>query len=511
MKNKLLWKRTVSAVLASLLAITVSVSFPSCTTTVTGPVESGESTSSSGESRPDNSSANISSPNGSDVSGGNTTSSNNATSGNNPGGILRPQSTGSTSTTTSRPNTSSQSPGTPTPTFDPYENIPTDVKQIKILLWYTPDAAEQAVLDAFTEKFGIDVRVISTDNAGYLSRLSTLVASNDAPDVAGVYNFPVPITRGLFNTIDVATTDKGGAFDLERDPAYDLDAMELYSWKGAYYMVQLKGNWHADRPVLIFNRTMFNSRGVTDPATLWKAGNWNWDTYKSCAEQMTYTRDGLQVYGTNEADTILMASAGTSYVTVDNANGTISNNLSDPDVLNALSFCSELKNSGVVAPMGTDWQIFTQGRCAMWITGASQVKKGREFDNMTDDWSSVPIPCPKGQEVIAPYATVSFGIPKGARQGIAGSYLIRWLLDANNWDILSTFSHDGTYETWVAQQDYKVSFYAVSPILNFSSGLSDSLQRVTWGNVNDVPTGLKSLSGNLDSAINSIIHEMDGQ
>ena len=436
--------------------------------------------------------------------------------------VLNSDAAGSNSSSTSSSGSSSSSGTntsssvfTPEATFDVYKNIPKNVKQIKILLWYTPDKTEQAVFDAFEKKFGIKVKTICTDNAGYLTKLTTLVASNDAPDVAALYDFPAPVVKGLFQTIDSVMADKGGAFDLKRDPAIDLDAMKYMAWNGKQYGVQLKGNWYSDRWVIIFNRTLFKNRGITDPYTLWKQNKWNWTTFEQAAKDMTYKNNGIQVYGfgpgMENALYGLLASAGKNIVTINNDKGTIANNSADNTVISAATLLTRIRSAGQCVPNGSDWSMFTKGQCAMWLTSHTQVKKGREFDSMTDDWTTVPVPSPEGKEMIVPYGTTGFGIPKGSKNAIAGSYLIRWLLDSNNWDIRATFSTQEMYDNWVEQQKYKACFVTVGPIINNASGLGNSLNNVTWGNVNDVATGLKSLSGNIDSAIKTTVNEMGKQ
>lgn len=434
--------------------------------------------------------------NGNTTTGGSTTTGGNTTT-----------TGGNTTTTGGTTGSGNNATETPTVNFDVYANIPKNVKQIKVLLWYTPDATEQAVISAFEKKFGIKVKQINTDTSGYLSKLTTLVMSKDAPDVAALYDFPTPVTKDLFESIDVATSDKGGAFNLEKDNALDLNAMNLTSWKGKYYGVQLKGNWHENHEIVIFNRTLFKNKGITDPYTLWQNGQWNWSALESCAKNMTYLNNGVQIYGlaagSNVLPTAFAASTGTNLLTIDNKNGNIINNFGDSNVLNALTFVTRLRSAGYVSS-DTDWNTFVKGQCAMWVTNTTQVKKGREFDQMTDDWTYVPVPSPDGQTQVAGYTTITFGIPKGAKNGIAGSYFIRWLLDSNNWNIRNTFSTEEHYNIWLKLHEYQTCYYPIYPVLDNSSGLRNSIEQVTKGSVNDVATGLKALSGSADSAIKTV-------
>lgn len=403
---------------------------------------------------------------------------------------------------------------TPKTDYDVYANIPKNVKKIKILTWYTPDRNEKKVIDAFEKKFGIEVKITSTDTASYLNKLTTLVASNDAPDAAGFFRFPTPAVKNLFETINVATSDKGGAINLEKDIAYDKSAMESQSWKGNYYAVQLKGNWFADRPVTIYNKTLFKNKGIEDPGSLMASGKWNWTTFEAAAKAMTYKNEGIQIYGCGSTDlefvTMLSATTGTNMVSFNNASGTIINNTQNPQFIKGIEFVTRLRSSGYCIPRGSDWHMFTNGQCAMWITGASQVKKGREFDSMSDEWSATFVPCPEGQKIVIPYYNVSWGFPLGAKNPVAASYFVRWLLDSSNWDIRATFSSDEMYNNWLAQQnsDYQTCMWNIGPFLSISPGLSDSLVTITWGNINDVSTGLKSISGSVDNAIASTVNQI---
>lgn len=391
--------------------------------------------------------------------------------------------------------------------FDPYKGADKyKGKTVKVLFWFTPDANEQKIIDDFTKKTGIKVKIYSTENAKYGSKLSSMVASGNSPDVAAVFDsyYPSLITKGLFENIDK------GVFDLKNDPAYNIPVMDMYSWKGNYYGVAFKNAWSTSHSLLYFNRTLFSNAGVTDPLTLFNQKNWNWDTLKDCAVKMTKNINGVSVYGLgNTMPSYLLASYGTDIVTVDNANGIITNNLKDPKVIKTFEYIADMRSSGCVAPesLNGTWSLFTNGQCAMWMTGQNWIENGGFFDDLKDDWSAVPIPSPKGEKQIYSVNAAIYGLPKGCKNPEMGSYFIRWHQDIGNWDISGRCNTPELYELY--KNVFSNDVYC--PMLGaymFGSVFNNGICDASFGNVNDVTTVLATHSGSLDSAISSLVSSM---
>lgn len=421
--------------------------------------------------------------------------------------ILKPSSSNISSKASS--NTPTSSTGhVESGDYDAYANIDhLRGTTVKILLWYTPSADETKVMNDFTAKTGIKVKPIRTDNAKYLSRLSTLVASKDAPDCAALFDdkYPTGVIKGLFDDINK------GAFDLKNDPYIDLDTMKYVSWGGKQYGVTYKESPYNDRPMVFFNKTMFKNKGVTDPGTLWKNGKWNWDTFAECAEKMTSTTGSVTTYGLgNTSDTImqyLLASNNTNFVTLNYDKGTITNNLKDAKVLQAMSFYSNLSAKKLVAPEGNTWELFTAGKCAMYAYGQSWGYTDGSFGKLKDEWTAVPFPSPAGQKHINPVNVLMWGLGKNCKNPEGGSYLVRWLNVSNNDIIKKRFSQE-TYKAWEANLTAEVCPMWGYGVLGVN--LYKELAAVSRGNVNDISTKLAAKSGSVDNAIKTIVNEMQG-
>lgn len=421
-------------------------------------------------------------------------------------GSAETPSGGSTSTPSGGGSTSSSGGYTDNVTgdFDPYKGVEKyRGKTVKVLFWFTPDANEQKVIDSFTKKTGIKVKLYYAENAKYGSKLSSMVASGNSPDVAAVFDsyFPSLVNKGLFEEIEK------GQFDLKNDPAYDLASMQYTSWKGKYYGVVIKNAWSTDHPLVFFNRTLFKNAGVADPSTLWKQGKWNWDTMKETAQKMTKNINGVDIYGLGWAPSAyFLASYGTDVIKVDNDNGTITNNLKDPKVVKTFEYIANMYSSGIVAPKGSSWTTFTNGQCAMWPYGQSWIEDNGFFDDLKDEWSAVPFPSPKGEKEIHPVNVGFYGLGKGCKNPEMGSYFIRWHQDPANWDIKGRCNTPELYELYKTMNTY--SSYDAIQGRNMFISVCTNLDEACYGNVNDVGTILAKYSGNLDSAISNIVKNL---
>lgn len=388
--------------------------------------------------------------------------------------------------------------------FDPYKGIEKyRGKTVKVLFWFVPDDNEQKIIDNFTKETGIKVKLYYAENAKYGSKLSSMVASGNSPDVAGCFDnyYPSLVNKNLFEDISK------GKFDLKNDPAYDIETMNKYSWKGKYFGVTIKNAWSTAHPLVFFNRTLFKNAGVTDPSALWKSGKWDWDTMKETAQKMTKTVNGIDIYGLGSAPAnYFLASYGTDIAKVDNAKGNITNNLNDPKVIKTFEYLADMYASGCVAPQGTPWTIFTNGQCAMFPTGQNWIEDGGFFDDLKDEWSAVPFPSPKGEKEIHPVNAAFFGLGKGCKNPEMGSYFIRWHQDPANWDIKGRCNTPELYELYKTM--YTFENYCPMLGVNMFSSVFKNIADAGYGNKNDVGTTIAKYSGSLDSAINNTINNL---
>lgn len=395
----------------------------------------------------------------------------------------------------------------PVGNFDPYADMPSSVrgKVVKVALWWTPNAVEKEQLDAAKSKLGIAYKPVTIPSDLYNSKLTSMVASGDAPDMAAVGSdfYPMSIINGLFQSLDK------GNFDIENDPAYDLAQMEAFKWGGKYYGVQCKTNMTYQRYCLYYNETMFNNRGVKTPLKYWKEGNWNWDTFAELCKKMTHTKNGETIWGYSSDDAEILGfllAADTDFVTV--SNDKISNNIKSKKVLDVLGNISDLRANGYWDPEASGSSKFINGRAAMMGNRSWMIETttGLASTSMTDKWGVVPMPSPKGQAETIGINPCVWGIPTGAKNVTAASYFIRHFLDWSSVDFKSVIAGEQQLEMFNYLTNAKNKRITVSMGITTYLDTANYYQ-LLWAareSKNDIPVFMDSMVPVIDGIISKI-------
>lgn len=391
--------------------------------------------------------------------------------------------------------------------YNPYSNMTnTDKKAtVRIMTHWALSDAEQSILDDFTDKYGTKIKVINVTKTLYQSKLASMVASGDAPDLCEMdaSDFPTSIINDLVEPIS-----KGAAFNIEKDPELDIRQMDAFKWKGQYYGVNLRNNMTYQRYCIYYNETMFNNRGVKTPYKYWKEGKWNWDTFAELAKKMTYEKNGTKVYGYSGEDTEqqgFLLAAGVDFVT--NNNGKITNNLKNSKLIKVLQGISELRANGYWNPEDKGTGPFMQGLTAMCGSRTWLMEKNQDFTTkMTDKWGAVPMPSPAGQEEIVGINPTMWCIAKGAKNPNAASYVLRYWLDYDNWNINDVIVDKQLLEIFNYMNETNNAMATVSQGV---TGYDDDAQYykllyTTRNNKNDIPVALEKVVPTIDGIIERI-------
>ncbi len=150
-----------------------------------------------------------------------------------------------------------------------------------------------AVLQEFFDETGISTEVIYVPSqggwAGYFSKIQTMIAANDSPDMIriAIEGFRIFQEGDLILPID----DYMDKYPETREIYNDMHPNLLAPFKVDGKLYGLTFDWN--NVVTHINTNIVESRGVEMPSD-----NWTYDQFIDFAKQLTYTDDnGQQVYG----------------------------------------------------------------------------------------------------------------------------------------------------------------------------------------------------------------------
>ncbi|MBR5523782.1 MAG: extracellular solute-binding protein [Clostridia bacterium] len=288
-------------------------------------------------------------------------------------------------------------------------------KTVTVLSGWTQGTDEKQKMDELIAATGIKVKWIVAEGDGYATRLSALINATASPDLAmlNCSGYPSMVIKNFFQDLSTTGIDTTSSI-------FDQQLLDAFTWDGKQYALTLKNSEYSGLFFTFYNKSLFKKLGVTDPGTLWKQGNWNWDTFLECAQQtvdMENGRLGAEFYAT---DNFLLTS-GISIVTVEDGN--IVNNLKDPRITEVWTFINKLHHEYKVTSAATNAETnFANGNCAMLLGESWQANAGGTICNQTtDEWGVVPYPAKKELGNIAPITPCGGAIPIGAKYPKAGA------------------------------------------------------------------------------------------
>lgn len=159
-------------------------------------------------------------------------------------------------------------------------------KSITVAMWLEgqPLKETKQIIDAYSKKTGIDVKLMATPWGAYLDKVLALAAAGKVPDVIVAERrfLPTFAKRGLLRPLD----------DMIKADGFSPKT-ELTSWRSAYYEGKFYGFPIEGGPhLLTYNPALFNKAGVQDPYTLMKAGRWTWSDFVEVGQKLTVDTNG---------------------------------------------------------------------------------------------------------------------------------------------------------------------------------------------------------------------------
>lgn len=165
---------------------------------------------------------------------------------------------------------------------EPTAAPPAEEIELRMAFWdaWTLDAYEHEA-ELFHEQFpNLTVAIEMTTFGEYNQKLTAAMAGGVPPDVAGAVNLFFTSLAGTGSLMPLDPFVEGDQYDLSDFKEGNLqDGM----WLGKLLSIPFT----ADGLWWFYNKNVFEQEGLETPYDLWKAGNWNWDTYLDLAAKLT--------------------------------------------------------------------------------------------------------------------------------------------------------------------------------------------------------------------------------
>ncbi len=317
-------------------------------------------------------------------------------------------------------------------------SMPSELKgtTITFLNWYKLEdrPAEKAVVDAFEQKTGIKVEVVSPEYNQYTDKLVSMVATGDAPDVMRLSE---PLAARMKYLQPIVNT----GYDFA-DDAWNKDIKELYSVNGIQYAANLSYT-----PFILFNTINYYTDaveefGFEDPWELWKKGEWTWEKMNSMSEE--WIKQGPDYYGfANYSFEVWPSTLGLDFVKYDGKQLVM--NLYDSDVLEVWKEIIEgrenrLSIQGTNTTFGkVNHKAFFKYSDSTCLEASSTYQSAMKKRGV---WGVAPAPKYEGKDYYVPLTElIAWGVPTGAKNPEAVPYFISWYANLAKYDT-DTFFYD---------------------------------------------------------------------
>ena len=306
-----------------------------------------------------------------------------------------------------------------------FKNIPNELKGKTVLFsdWGEAVADEyQKVVKQFTKDTGIRVKMVQFLNTEYISKVSQQIAAGKSPDIAAS-NSTFPAALEMVQPLP-------SYFDVN-DGFWDKRTAEATKIKGKYYFVNTINSPFTGGYVVYYNKTLFNSAGLKTPQEYYDEGQWTYENFMKVAKDVTQAGHKGAMF-----DPIIIAQQmGASLIQYDSTSGTFSGDASNPNFIKAMQYYAKGIEDGVFIS-GSAAQ-FANGGIGLAMLGTYGLKYDGYFKDLLPSQIGV-LPCPNSFEGTKldtmPLGYRGYGICKGAQNGEAAYYLLRYFLDLDKYE-----------------------------------------------------------------------------
>lgn len=393
---------------------------------------------------------------------------------------------------------------------------------VQMLMWRELNVAEKKVLENFKKSTGINVRYTVVNQKDYMTKVAGEIASGSGLDICAIQSggmsiltsdiYPSAFPVGTIATMQPFFEATG---QNPNDSIWAKSWMDPYKINGKYYGVAVAGGWHTLSTVIYYNKDLFEENGIKTPRELWKAGNWNWETFKAAALEISNIDDYYVGYAGRDSYAYML-SAGCDYVDFDGKK--FVNTSNSAALKNAWEFSNEMMSSGAqFRPDGSSNypQLFLDGKFGMYGEGSyCMLDIGMlgdyAYDSKSVDFEidAVPFPSPKGQEAVAIHRGNLFGIAKNAKNPVAAGVLLRfWLDPKNSLSFSKTAINKNMNDTfeWINSEKTKKKAFLSGGVLGYQN--ADRMGNLTYALLVGTPNEIPTTIGKFQQFINTSVDQ----
>jgi len=321
--------------------------------------------------------------------------------------------------------------------------------------------------DAWVKDHGGTFTIVNApDWAQHNSKLLTLIATGDSPDISttSYYDIPEMIVKNAFLPIDDYLDPNNHYTDVNL-----IDA--AYKWNNKRYGFTSKV---PDTVIVMYNKTLFKENGLKTPTELYNEGKWDWDSFREAAIALTQdtNNDGKTDqwgYG-SWMDDIFFITNGVPDLIKMSEDGKVTPATDDPKFVEGVQFLQDLnlKDKVVYPDQWGNPEGFKNRKVAMmadrnWVL-APLIEQG-----FKDEWDVVPLPRGRSAENMVNYVGPGgAAIVSGSKHPEAAAKFIQdYLLKVYDEDGKNP-KYTGIWKGWTPEQqqifdDMSKNLTAVTP------------------------------------------------
>ena len=260
--------------------------------------------------------------------------------------------------------------------------------KIRVFIPWDVDARYTRLKKEFEAAYpGTEIEYITSPWNTRNTKLANQVKAKKYVDCVSAYytDFPERAIKNLVQPLD--------EYLVMGDSLNKTTMEKVTSYNGKHYALMRSAYPY----VIYYNTDMFEEYGEKTPLEYYKAGQWNWNTFRTVAANMTDVQNGkVKTYGFGiDDETIFLLSAGTDAIVFEN--GTPKLNVNNAKFTSSMDFFYKMCNTdkSVYAERWLNFNAFLEEKTAMsyWRADSDSIDRLKEAKV---NWEIVPFPKAEG-------------------------------------------------------------------------------------------------------------------